>query len=418
MHLTLVGLSHKTAPVEIREKLTFPAAAQPSALSALTSSPAVNEAVIVSTCNRTEVYAVTASGVDGPGAIIDFMADYHDLDRHELVRYLYIVEGEAVVRHLFRVVASLDSMVLGEAQILGQVKDAYRAAVAARSCGPVLSRLFQHAFRAAKRMRSETGLGAAQVSVARVGVALAREIFEDFADKQVLLLGAGEMAESALRGLREAGARRISVVNRTLASAVELAARHGGTAHALEALPAELAAADIAIASVQVEQPLLGRAELALALGHRRGRPLFVVDLGIPRNVAPAAGELEDVYLYDLDDLEATAERGRQQRASAAEAAREIAREEAERYLGWLAVLPHVPTVVELRERLLALAKRELARAPGGDAAERDRVAEALVAKLLHRPLERLRREAAQGTSSYYAEALRELFGLDEEEEL
>ncbi|HXX48409.1 MAG TPA: hypothetical protein VEN47_09290, partial [Myxococcota bacterium] len=145
--------------------------------------------------------------------------------------------------------------------------------------------------------------------------------------------------------------------------------------------------------------------------------PLLVVDLGIPRNVAPAAGELEDVYLYDLDDLEATAERGRQQRASAAETAREIAREEAERYLAWLAVLPHVPTVVELRERLVSLAKRELARAPGGDPSERDRVAEALVAKLLHRPLERLRREAAQGTSSYYAEALRELFGLDEEEE-
>ena len=416
MNLFLVGLSYRTAPVSVRERYAVAPVHLVERDAKLVSDAKLDEAALLSTCNRTELIAAARSDDRALEHLHRFLREELG-DGSARPGQIYELRGGDAVRHVFRVAGGLDSMVLGEAQILGQVKDAYRAAVAARSCGPVLSRLFQHAFRAAKRMRSETGLGAAQVSVARVGVALAREIFEDFADKQVLLLGAGEMAESALRGLREAGARRISVVNRTLASAVELAARHGGTAHALEALPAELAAADIAIASVQVEQPLLGHAELARALGQRRGRPLLVVDLGIPRNVAPAAGELEDVYLYDLDDLEATAERGRQQRASAAEAAREIAREEAERYLGWLAVLPHVPTVVELRERLLALAKRELARAPGGDAAERDRVAEALVAKLLHRPLERLRREAAQGTSSYYAEALRELFGLDEEEE-
>jgi len=416
VNLFLVGLSYRTAPVSVRERYAVAPVHLVERDAKLVSDAKLDEAALLSTCNRTELIAAARSDDRALEHLHRFLREELG-DGSARPGQIYELRGGDVVQHVFRVAGGLDSMVLGEAQILGQVKDAYRAAVAARSCGPVLSRLFQQAFRAAKRMRSETGLGASQVSVARVGVALAREIFEDFADKQVLLLGAGEMAESALRGLREAGARRISVVNRTLASAVELAARHGGTAHALEALPAELAAADIAIASVQVEQPLLGRAELARALGHRRGRPLLVVDLGIPRNVAPAAGELEDVYLYDLDDLEATAERGRQQRASAAEAAREIAREEAERYLGWLAVLPHVPTVVELRERLLALAKRELARAPGGDAAERDRVAEALVAKLLHRPLERLRREAAQGTSSYYAEALRELFGLDEEEE-
>jgi len=414
--LFLVGLSYRTAPVAVRERYAVAPVHLVERDAKLVSEARLDEAALLSTCNRTELIAAARSDERALDYLHRFMREELG-DGSAAPAQIYELRGGDVVEHVFRVAGGLDSMVLGEAQILGQLKDAYRAAVAARSCGPVLSRLFQHAFRAAKRMRSETGLGASQVSVARVGVSLAREIFEDFADKQVLLLGAGEMAESALHGLREAGARRISVVNRTLASAVELAARHGGSAHALDALPAELAAADILIASVQVERPLLGSAELARALGHRRGRPLFVVDLGIPRNVAPAVAELEDVYLYDLDDLEATAERGRQQRASAAETARAIAREEAERYLAWLGALPHVPTVRELQERLLSLAKRELARAPAGDAAQLDRVAEALVAKLLHRPLERLRREAAQGTSSYYAAALRELFGLDEEEE-
>jgi glutamyl-tRNA reductase len=315
---------------------------------------------------------------------------------------------------LFRVAGGLDSMVLGEAQILGQVKDAYRASVLSHSCGPVLARLFQWSFRAAKRIRSETGLGESTVSVARIGVSLAREIFEDFAGKRVLLVGAGEMAESALHGLREAGADQISVVNRTLGTAVELASRHGGSAHPLDELLPELARADIAITSAQVERPLVTAPELERALDHRRGRPLLVVDLGIPRNVEPAVARLENVYLYDLDDLEATADRGRQQRAGAAETAREIARDEAERFMRWLGDKPHAPTVRELREKLELLAREELARLRGADDA---RIAESLVAKLMHRPLRRVHAEAERGASLYYVEALRDLFGLDEEDE-
>ena len=327
------------------------------------------------------------------------------------------------MRHLFRVAGGLDSMVLGEAQILGQMKDAYRAAVAARSAGPVLHRLFQHAFRTAKRVHSETGLGAASVSVARVGVQLAREIFESFEGKQVLLIGAGEMAESALRGLREAGATRLSVVNRTLATAVELAGRHGGSAHPLEALGEELARADVAITSVQVDRPLVTRPDLELALANRRGHPLLLIDLGIPRNVDAAVQSLENVYVYDLDDLEATAERGRASRAAAADAAAAIARAEAERFLTWLAVLPHTPTIRELHARLDALALGEVRQTVSrmGAASEAvepelERLAQAIVAKILHRPLEQLRREASSGAAPYHADALRELFGLEEED--
>jgi glutamyl-tRNA reductase len=413
VNLYLVGLSYRTAPVSVRERYAVAPVHLVERAAKLLSGAQLDEAALLSTCNRTELIAAARSD----DLVLERM---HRFLREELgdgsaaPEQIYELRGGEVVRHVFRVAGGLDSMVLGEAQILGQVKDAYRAAVAARSCGPVLGRLFQHAFRAAKRMRSETGLGASSVSVARVGVALAREIFEDFAGKRVLLVGAGEMAESALRGLRESGSSEIAVVNRTLAAAVDLAARHGGSAHGLESLAAELARADIAITSVQVEQPLLGAADVERALAGRRGRPLLLVDLGIPRNVAAAAAALDNVYLYDLDDLEAAAERGRAQRASAAESAREIAREEADRYLRWLAVLPHVPTVRELRERLTRLTERELERTSGEDNAH---VADALVAKLLHRPLERLRREAEQGTSSYYAAALRDLFALDEEED-
>jgi glutamyl-tRNA reductase len=411
--LYLVGLSYRTSPVAVRERYAVAPIHLVERDSKLVTEARLEEGALLSTCNRTELYGASRRGDLALEQMHQFMR--HELgDGSALPTQIYELRGAEVAHHLFRVAGGLDSMVLGEAQILGQVKDAYRASVTAHSCGPVLGRLFQHAFRTAKRIRSETGLGEASVSVARVGVALAREIFEDFAGKRVLLVGAGEMAESALRGLREAGADQISVVNRTLGTAVDLAARHGGTAHPLDELPAELARADIAIASVQVERPLLGRGDVERALDQRRGRPLLLVDLGIPRNVEAAVGSLQNVYLYDLDDLEVTAERGRQQRAAAADAAREIAREEADRYFQWLGRQPHVPTLREVRERLERVAQEELERNPGSDPA---RTAQSLVAKLMHRPFARVRAEGERGGSLYYVEALRDLFGLDDDED-
>jgi glutamyl-tRNA reductase len=420
VNVLVAGMSYRSAPVAVRERYAVTAAQLVDRDAKLVRSANLDEGVILSTCNRTEIVGVARAADAGLERMHRFLHAEIGDGTAQATHVYELRDGEAV-RHLFRVAGGLDSMVLGEAQILGQLKTAYRCAVEARSAGPVLNRLFQLAFRTAKRIHHETGLGAASVSVARVGVQLAREIFESFAGKQVLLIGAGEMAESALHGLREAGASHPVVVNRTLAAAVELAGRHGGVARPIEALGDELARADVAICSVAVDRPLIGRPALERALAHRRGHPLLLIDLGIPRNVDVAVQALENVYVYDLDDLEATAERGRALRAAAADAAGAIAREEADRFLQWLAVLPHTATIRELRERLETIALEELRRAvlrSDGQAPEPDleRAARAIVAKLLHQPLEHLRREAASGFAQYYAGALRELFGLEEED--
>ncbi len=422
MRIFVAGMSYRSAPVAVRERYAVTAAQLADRDAKLVRSAGLDEGAILSTCNRTEIVGVSRAGDAGLERMHRFL--HAELgDGSASAAHVYELRDGEAVRHLFRVAGGLDSMVLGEAQILGQLKLAYGAAVEARSTGPVLNRLFQHSFRTAKRIHHETGLGAASVSVARVGVQLAREIFESFEGKQVLLIGAGEMAESALHGLREAGASNPCVVNRTLAAAVELAGRHGGTARPIEALGEELARADVAFSSVAVDRPLIGRPELERALAHRRGHPLLMIDLGIPRNVDTAVQALENVYVYDLDDLEATAERGRASRVAAADAAGAIAREEGDRFLHWLAVLPHTATIRELHERLEALTLDELRRtvsrlgAPGQTLEpELERTAQANVAKLLHQPLEQLRREAASGFAQYYAGALRELFGLEEED--
>jgi glutamyl-tRNA reductase len=419
----LVGLSYRTAPVSVRERYAVASGQQGDRVRKLVADAGLDEAVLLSTCNRTELFGSARAGDRALERMHRFLRE--DLgDGSALPAQIYELRDADVVRHLFHVAGGLDSMVLGEAQILGQVKQAFRAAVEAGGVGPVLARLFQHAFRTAKRIRSETGLGGSSISVARVGVSLAGEIFDDFARKRVLLVGAGEMAESALHGLRAAGADQLVVLNRTLGSAVDLAARHGGTALPLDQLSTELAHADVVITSVNVERPLLDRADFERALAGRRGRPLVVIDLGMPRNVDPGAQSLENVYLYDLDDLEGSAERGRLARASESLAAREIARVEAERYLRWLELVPHVPTIRALHERFDKLALEEAHRAAqrlpvGSDAAraELERMAAAIVAKLLHQPLEHLRREAEAGAVGYYAEALRALFGLEEEDD-
>jgi glutamyl-tRNA reductase len=409
--LLLVGLNHRTAPVAVRERYAVAAARLGGLAEELAKLPEIAEAAIVSTCNRTELVAAAPDARAGCLALARFLhAEVGD--GCAAPEQIYEVEERGVVEHVFRVAASLDSMVVGEAQILGQLKDAYRSALAARSLGPLLHRLFQHSFRAAKRVRSETGLGASSVSIARVGVQLARRVFEDFSDKRVLLVGAGAMAEAALQGLRDAGARDLSLLNRTPETARQLALRFGGRAGGLDALEGELAGADVVIASVQVDRPLLGRALLASAQAARHGNPMLVIDLGVPRNVDPAANELHDVYVFDLDDIEAEAERGRTQRAEAVPAAQSIVASEVEAYERWRAGLPLVPTIRRLRERVEAQVREELAR---GGAPEPERLAEAIMSRILHEPLERLRRETEEGSGAYYAEALQALFGLEEE---
>ena len=422
MKLLLLGLSHRTAPVEVRERYAVAPARLAGLDEKLASDPACSEAALISTCNRTEIVVAAHSISEASERMLQlFTSEIGDGSAQP--SHLYELGDREVVLHLFRVASSLDSMVLGEAQILGQLKDAYRAAVAAGSCGPILNRLFHRTFRTAKRVRSETGLGASLVSVARVGVQLASEVFETLEDKRVLLIGAGAMAESALQGLLDAGARDVVIVNRTAETARLLARRFAARAAPFSALESELGAANVALASAQVQGPLLGRAALARCMAGRAGDPLLLIDLGMPRNVEPTSNQVDDVYLYDLDDLDELAERGRVRRRGAVAPAEALVQAEVDRYLAWLEGLDAVPTIRELLDQAQGLARDEARRAakrlqgaPDGEQ-EVERMAQAIVAKLLHGPLTRLRREAEEGRGLYYALAVRELFGLSEEED-
>jgi glutamyl-tRNA reductase len=422
LNLLLVGMSHRTAPVDIRERYTV----RPEQLRAvdekLVREPGCDEAVLISTCNRIEVVVVSRELRDAAERVHAFLGNEIG-DGSAEPGQLYELRDADAAKHVFRIASSLDSMVLGEAQILGQIKEAYRQAAAAGSVGPILHRLFERAFRTAKRVRNETGLGASVVSIARVGVQLAAEVFEDLDTKRVLLVGAGEMAESALQGLREVGARDIAVANRTVESAQELASRFAARALGLDSLEAELTAADIAVVSVASDRPLIASELLARCMARRVGRPLLMMDLGVPRNVDPRASALDDLYLYDLDDLDEVSARGRARRREAVDPAEAIVAEEVSRYERWRAGLDAVPVIRELRDRVLELVRVEAQRGARRhpDSPEfleaLERALENVAKKLLHRSFERLRAEAEEDGSPYYADAVREIFGLAEEDE-
>jgi len=319
-----------------------------------------------------------------------------------------------------RVASSLDSMVIGEPQILGQTKDAYRAAVECGACGPILGRLFQLAFATAKRVRTETQVAARPVSVARVAVDLAEQIFEDLSGKKALLVGAGEMTEAALAALREHGLVSVAITNRTPERAAPLAARFGATAHGLSELPHLLAEADVVLTSIAGDGPLLTPALVSGALAGRKSRPLFVIDIGVPRNADPALDQLDDVYLYDLDDLAAIADRNAAQRSRDVAKAEVIIEEQQQRFDGWFVALRAVPTIRHLRERIETLradeVDRVLAKLPLSEdqRAAVEALTRSLVNKILHAPVSRLRREAEREEGIVYLETARVLFDLDE----
>lgn len=420
MHLTLVGLSHKTAPVEIREKLTFPANRQEVALAALTSSDAVAEAIIVSTCNRTEIYAVTTDGHDGPAAIIDFIADFHDLDRHELVRYLYIAQGEAVVKHLFRVVASLDSMVLGEAQILGQVKEAYEHAFMNQATGRIFNKLFRQSFEVGKRVRSETEIGENAVSISYAAIELAKKVFDSLDGRTVMILGAGKMSELTAKHLVANGVHRVLVANRTFERAVELAERFAGEAVPYEQMFERMRDADIVVSSTAATEYVITKDELAPA-AHRRRDPLFLIDIAVPRDIDPACANLADVFLYDIDDLSGVVSANLEERMVEARRAEVIVGEEIVEFERWLESMEVVPTIAAIRAKAEKVRAEELEKAMKrlGGLSEKEikaveMMSQAVVNKMLHGPTERLRQ--VSGDSKYgiaYVEAARYLYGLD-----
>lgn len=307
MNIVVVGLSHQSAPIEVREQFAFTPGMLDEALALLRAEPGLDESLIVSTCNRVEIYGVGASAGDVIRAIDDFLHRFHELETR-VEKEIYRFEEPRSIEHLFRVVSGLDSMVLGETEILGQVKKAYDQALSSRATGKALNQLFQRAFQVAKKVRSQTVITRGSVSVASVAVELAQKIFGDLGESQVMILGAGDTSEKAARALQSRGVRSVMVANRTHERAAALAAELGGRAVRFDDFEREAAGVDIIISSVAAQHPILTRPGAGALMTARQNRPLFLIDLGVPRNIEPAVNELDNVYLYNVDDLQGIAD--------------------------------------------------------------------------------------------------------------
>jgi glutamyl-tRNA reductase len=411
MALLALGLNHQTAPIALREKVAFANDALPEALRSLCAVAGVHEAALLSTCNRTELYA----RIDPPAepAVARWLADHHALGVSTLDAYLYRYSDEAAVRHLFRVATGLDSLVLGEPQILGQVKHAWQTARGAHALKTGLDRLFQHCFAVAKRVRTDTRIGAHPVSVAYAAVRLAQQVFARLDHATVLLVGAGETIELAARHLLDAKARRILVANRTLEHAQQLAHRFGGVALPLEDLDRHLAEADIVICATASRDHVLTRAAVERAVRARRHAPMFLLDLAVPRDIDPAAATLADVYLYTVDDLEQVIGENRRSRQQAAGEAETLIDLQVDQFMAWWRASTQQDTLKALRMRSEATRDALLTRAKEQLAAGREphdvleQLAHALTNKLLHAPTANLRRAAHDGDAQLLSAAER-----------
>jgi len=419
MTLLTVGLSHNTAPLAIRERLVIPPERFRETLDRLVHEPDVSEGAILSTCNRTEV--VTVAEADNDEAIRHWLCRQRDLDPRELAPHFYVYRDRASVRHTLRVAAGLDSMVLGEPQILGQMKDAFRQARDARAAGPMLTRLFEHSFAVAKEVRSATDIGTNPVSMAYAGVRLAQRIFSDFEETSAMLIGAGDTVELTARHLAQAGLRRMVFANRSLDRAQALATRFHGYAIALSEVPAHLVEADMLLTSTAAPDWIVGLPDVRAALKRRRRRPMFMLDLAVPRDVEPAVGELEDVYLYTVDDLQGVVRENLRSRQQAALLADSMIDDRIDEFLAWLESRKAVDTITALRgqaeeQRDAVLRKAHRMLRAGKDPEEViDYVGHNLTNKLLHYPSRALRNAMGRRQRDLLRGA-RELFGIDDED--
>jgi glutamyl-tRNA reductase len=423
--LLALGISHKTAPVSLRERLAFSESAASEFAHAAVSTPEVREAVVISTCNRTEVYLVVGDAVRAESEVLGLLARRAGIRPTELAEAIYSPRNCDAARQLYRVTAGLESMIVGEAEIQGQVRRAHEAAIRGGASGPLTNRLFAAALRAGKRVRTETAIGASRVSVPSVAVDLARSVLGALRARHVVILGAGETSELTARALAEQGAGTIFVANRHADRALSLAERFGGTVVGLEKLPEQLLAADIVLSSTASPHPIVEREELEMVMSQRAGRPLLLIDIAVPRDVDPACAELEGVTLYDIDDLQAVVARNLSLRAEEAPRAHEIVEEEIRRFAGWLGQLDALPTIAALREHGNDIVEQVLAEnasrwegATARDVVRVEAIARSVMSRLLHEPTIRLRgledeRGGAGGHASL--ELVRELFGLRED---
>lgn len=419
MLIAVVGLSHKTAPVEVREKLAFPEKEQVSALKALLSLEGITEGIILSTCNRVEIYAVGGESENFSDQLVKFMAEYHDYPLENLQEHIYRYEGADAVRHIMQVSASLDSMVLGEPQILGQVKEAYDRALDAGCTRRILNELMKKTFSTAKVVRTNTGISRSAVSISFAAVELARKIFNELSGKTVMVIGAGEMSELAVKHLISQGSTDVLVANRTFENAVALAKTFNGSAIKFDDLSDYLVMSDIVISSTGAPSFILTMDMLKQVIHNRKNKPMFLIDIAVPRDIDPRINDLDNVYLYDIDDLEAVVESNIKERQKEAEKAEEIIAKEIRAFGGWIESLQVVPTIVGLRVKLEEIREAEFNKAQARlkHLSEKDldvvkALSSGIVNKILHKPITVLKKESKGGNATAYIEAVRRLFGV------
>ncbi len=419
MRLLTIGLNHNTAPLALREAVAFTEPQLPEGLQTLTALPGIEEGAILSTCNRTEIYAVAEGDTAPP--LGDWLCRQRKLESSRLTPYLYTHSGRDSVRHTLRVAAGLDSMILGEPQILGQMKQAYHKARVAHTAGPLLSRMFQHAFSVAKLVRSSTSIGANPVSVAYAAVRLAQQIFSDFGSRTAMLIGAGDTIELAARHLHDNGMGRMIFANRSIERAQLLASQYHGYAIRLDEIDKHLAEADMVISATGSEQLILPIAAVRQALQLRKRRPMFLVDLAVPRDIDPAVTELEDAYLYTVDDLRNVIEDNLRSRREAATAAEAIISERTEEFMAWMHSRSATGTINSLRRQaererdaVLERARRLLAQGKPIDEVL-DYIGSTLTNKLMHAPTSRLR-QAGPEEQRRLLETTRRLFNLGDDD--
>ena len=419
MELIVLGLNHKTAPIELRECLAFPEGELEKALSKAQSYPSLKENMILSTCNRVEVYAAVR---ETERALLDlktFLSQYHQLPLKEFESALYSHTGEGAVRHIFRVASSLDSMVVGEPQILGQLKDAYELAAGCKTSGLILHRLLHSAFHVAKRVRTETKIGNSSVSVSSVAVDLAGKIFETLEEKTVLLIGAGEMAELAAQHLVSGGIKKVLVTNRTYERAVSLAEKFQGEAVSFEAIDRGLKRADIVISATDSSHFILGYEQVARVMKERKQKPIFFIDIADPRDIEPRVDDLENVYLYNIDHLQKVASDNIQDREKEAQKAEGIVQDELAKFVLWYRSLSLIPTISALKGKFEEIRKKELEKALSHlpDLSDKEKNAlegltSAIINKILHPPFSLLKKADEEGNAARYLDALQALFQL------
>jgi glutamyl-tRNA reductase len=422
MELLVVGLNHKTAPIEIRECLAFPADKMEEALSKVYALSSLKENMILSTCNRVEVYAAIRETEKAIHEVKEFLSQYHGISLKEFEKSLYYHVGEEAVKHIFRVASSLDSMVVGEPQILGQIKDAYDTSQQAKTSGLILHRLLHRAFHVAKRVRTETKIGNSAVSVSFVAVELAKKIFDTLEKKTVLLIGAGEMSELAAQHLVSGGVEKVFVTNRTHERAITLSQKFKGEAILFEEMSLGLKKADIVISATDAPQYLIGHDQISKVMKDRKQKPIFFIDIADPRDIDPKVGDIGNVYLYNIDDLQKVVNDNIQDRKKEAEKAETIVQDEVVKFVNWYRSLEVTPTIVALRNKFEEIRKRELEKTfslhPSFSEKERkslEAMTSSIINKILHDPLTLLKKKDEGLMSDLYLDTIRAIFQLTEE---